>query len=100
MSKYISASTAGSRVGTVSDGCGESASQAAGSAVVLDLWTYAVTDGKQGCWRVTGLPIPIGDTVASVQYGFEMFNKNMQAPGTAIPVPSNFSLPGPTMGYT
>lgn len=100
MAKYISASTAGGDLGIVTNGCSEAASQAAGSAVAWDLWTYIRTGGKQGCWRVTGMPIPIGDTDASIHKGFEIFNRNMQANGSESAVPSNLGIPGPTIGVS
>lgn len=91
MAKYIGASKANQSAGSYkSFGCSEAVSQAAGSAVVYDAQSGA-------CWRVTGMAIPIGETRAGHQEGFEIFNRNMQAIGTSEPVPTQMALPGPIM---
>lgn len=72
--------------GMVSPGCLESL--AAGGAVAYDPLAG-------GCWGVTGLRIIIGDTIESIQAGFEKVNFNFHVSGTQIPVANQYQLPGP-----
>ena len=82
MGKYITAATAGSSFGPGSAQC------SGGPAQAFD-------EIDQACFKVFGTGIVIGDTSASIQGGFEVFNFNIHNDGTQCACVSNVQLEGP-----
>jgi len=86
MGKYISGG----------DGSGINAPIAAGCDQFRGSGAHAYDAAVDECLGVTGIRIPIGDTDASIQKGFEIFNRNINQDRTQPAVPNTFSLPGPS----
>ena len=68
--------------------CSEAMAYAAGHAVATNTPTKM-------CEHIQGMRIIIGDTVESIQGGFEMVNMNFATSGTQPAVSNNFNLNGP-----
>lgn len=84
MGKYVSGGKAGASFGPGSASCPEQQATA-----------YDEID--PACWQVFGSRIVIGDTSASVQGGFEVFNFNIHNDGTQRAVPTYAALEGPVV---
>lgn len=78
----------GSKVWTEGAECSEAMAYKAGHAV-------ATNTPAELCEHIQGMRIIIGDTVESIQGGFEMVNMNFATNGTQPSVSSNFNLTGP-----
>lgn len=68
--------------------CSEAMAYSQGNAVATN------TPAKL-CEHIQGMRIIIGNTVESIQGGFEMVNMNFSTNGTQPAVSSNFNLTGP-----
>ena len=68
--------------------CSEAMAYAAGHAVATNTPAHL-------CEHIQGMKIIIGDTVESIQGGFEMVNMNFATSGTQPAVSNNFNLNGP-----
>ena len=88
--KYVQPHSPPHASGMLSSPCTESLAYASGTAVAHD-----PIDG--GCWAITGMRVPIGDTYASIQAFAEIVNMNFAVNGSQPAVPNQFSLLGPTL---
>jgi hypothetical protein len=88
--KYVQSPASPSEHGSTSKPCLESIAYASGTAVAHDPMAG-------GCWAITGMRVPIGDTYASIQAFAEIVNMNFAVNGSQPAVPSQFSLLGPTL---
>lgn len=93
--KYLVPMSPPNLFGPGGGGCSEEAVFKYGGALAYDEWTIARTLDTEGCWLVTGIPIPIGPTGMSDHEGMEMFNVNMRAVGGSLEtLPTNIGLQG------
>jgi len=88
--KYVQTPASPTESGSQSKPCLESIAYASGTAVAHD-----PIDG--GCWAITGMRVPIGETYASLQAFAEIVNMNFAVNGSQPAVPHQLSLAGPTL---
>ena len=82
-----------------SPSCSRESVLAQGGALAFDEWSYDLHPAL-ACWRVTGIPIPIGPYGYSLMQALEMFNVNIRAAGSQSTVPTQLALEGPILGMT